>query len=89
LSPVEHRQARILWRAIQRAREAVAKAAVPAASLEKELRVLIATQSRSRVDYIDFFDPQTLEPVRKVKPGTQIAMAVYIGKTRLIDNATL
>ncbi len=89
LSPVQQRQATILWRAIRRAKEAVAAGAVPAALLEKDLRSLIATQPLSRVDYIEFFNPQTLVPVLKVKPGTQIALAVRIGKTRLIDNATL
>jgi pantoate--beta-alanine ligase len=90
LSPAQRRQAVILWRALQRARQAVAAAAsMPAARLQKELRALIATQPESRVDYIEFFDPQTLAPVDKVKRGTQIALAVFIGKTRLIDNATL
>jgi pantoate--beta-alanine ligase len=89
LTPVQRPQAAILWRAIERAREAVAGASVPAATLRGELRALIATQSQSRLDYIEFFDPQTLAPVHQVKPGTQIALAVFIGKTRLIDNATL
>jgi pantoate--beta-alanine ligase len=89
LTPSQRRQAAILWRAILRARKAVAGASVPAARLREELRALIATQSQSRVDYIEFFDPQTLAPVHKVKRGTQIALAVFIGKTRLIDNATL
>jgi pantoate--beta-alanine ligase len=89
LTPSQRRQAAILRRALERAREAVAGASVPAAPLREELRALIATQSQSRLDYIAFFDAQTLAPVYRVKPGTQIALAVFIGKTRLIDNATL
>jgi len=89
LTSSQRPQAAILRRALLRARGAVAGASVPAAVLRKELRALIATQSQSRLDYIEFFDPQTLTPVHKVKPGTQIALAVFIGKTRLIDNATL
>jgi pantoate--beta-alanine ligase len=89
LTPAQRREAVILWRAMQRARDAVAAASVPAARLQKELRALIATQPQSRVDYIEFFDPQTLAPVHKVEKGTQIALAVFIGKTRLIDNGTL
>jgi pantoate--beta-alanine ligase len=89
LTPAQRRQAVILWRAIEQARKAVAAATMPAARLEEKLRALIATQSKSRVDYIEFFDPQTLDPVKKVKRGTQMALAVFIGKTRLIDNATL
>jgi pantoate--beta-alanine ligase len=90
LSPSQRQEAVILWHAIRRARKAVAAAAtIPAAGLQKELRALIATQPQCRVDYIEFFDPQTLKPAPKVKRGTQIALAVYVGKTRLIDNATL
>jgi pantoate--beta-alanine ligase len=89
LSPAQRREAVVVWRAMQRATEAVASGSVRAARLQKELRALIATAPQSRVDYIEFFDPQTLAPVAKVKKGTHIALAVFIGKTRLIDNATL
>jgi pantoate--beta-alanine ligase len=91
LTPVQRAEAVMLWRAMERAREAVASASasVPVARLQKELRALIATQPQSRVDYIEFFDPETLAPMQKVKRGTQIALAVFIGKTRLIDNGTL
>jgi pantoate--beta-alanine ligase len=89
LSPAQRREAAILWRAIQQARKAVAAASVPAAKLREELRALLATQPESRVDYIEFFDPQTLAPADMVTNGNQIALAVVIGKTRLIDNATL
>ena len=89
LTSSQRPQAAILRRALLRARGAVAGASVPAAVLRKELRALIATQSQSRLDYIEFFDPQTLAPVHQAKRGTQIALAVFIGKTRLIDNAPL
>jgi pantothenate synthetase len=38
---------------------------------------------------VEFFDPDTLVPVPRVTRGTQMAVAVFIGKTRLIDNARL
>jgi pantoate--beta-alanine ligase len=41
------------------------------------------------VDYLAFFDPETLQPVTRVAPGTHMALAVFVGKTRLIDNARL
>lgn len=89
LTPAQRRRAAIIWQAIQRAKQEVARGSAPAATLEKELRQMITSQPQWQVDYIEFFDPQTLEPVRRVKRGTQIALAVFIGKTRLIDNATL
>jgi pantothenate synthetase len=41
------------------------------------------------VDYIEFFEPDTLSAVTKVTRGTHMALAVFVGKTRLIDNATI
>jgi pantoate--beta-alanine ligase len=89
LSPAQRRQAAILWQAIQRARAAVASGPLRAAKLKEQLRALIATQPQARPDYIEFFDPQTLLPVRQVRKGTRLALAVFIGQTRLIDNAPL
>jgi pantoate--beta-alanine ligase len=49
----------------------------------------IEAEPDARVDYIEFFDRDTLEPRRTVRPGTHMALAVFVGKTRLIDNAPL
>jgi pantothenate synthetase len=38
---------------------------------------------------VEFFEPDTLVPVPNVTRGAQMALAVFIGKTRLIDNAHL
>jgi pantoate--beta-alanine ligase len=89
LTPAQRRQAVVLSRALEQARQAVAAAPVPAARLQEELRALIAAEGKGRVDYIEFFDPLTFAPVSKAKRGTQLALAVFIGKTRLIDNALL
>jgi len=91
LSPAERAQATVLWRSIQRAREAVsaARGPIPAAELQRELAGLIARQPGARVDYVEFFDPETLEPASAVGPGAHLALAVFIGNTRLIDNAPL
>jgi pantoate--beta-alanine ligase len=84
-------QATVLWRSLQRAREAVRKAGRPirAARLKAGLRRFIAGAPAARLDYVEFFDPDTLVPVRSVARGTHMALAVFVGKTRLIDNARL
>lgn len=91
LSSDERCQATILWRAICRAREIVSGSSrpVPAESLKKQLADLICTQPSARVDYIEFFESNTLQPLAEVRRGTHIALAVRIGNTRLIDNAKL
>jgi pantoate--beta-alanine ligase len=84
-------QAVVLSQAIARARAAVRKAAIPvsAARLAADLTQFIERQPAARVDYVAFFDAETLVPVKHVKRGTHMALAVFIGKTRLIDNARL
>ena len=82
-------QAVILFHALQAARAAVAKKTVSAARLKKDLQVFFTAAPLARVDYIEFFHPETLQPVRHVKPGVHMALAVFFGKTRLIDNVRL
>lgn len=91
LTPGQRAQAQALSRAIQKARGAVrrARARLPAERLRRELRRFIEMQPEARVDYVELFDPETLEPAAEVGRGTHLAMAVFIGKTRLIDNARL
>ena len=89
LSADEREQAGALGQAMQQAREAVrrSKKGVPASRLKAELRWLIETRPAARVDYIEFFDPETLQPNAVVRRGAHMALAVWVGKTRLIDNA--
>ena len=91
LSEAERPQAAVLWQAIQQAKKAVqtAVAPIPAEALKQQLLQLIQSQPAARVDYVDFFNPATLEPVAQAQHGTHLALAVYVGKTRLIDNAGL
>lgn len=89
LSEAQRRQATILWLALQTAKAQARIAPVPASRLTGKLRRMIATQPEARVDYIEFFDSKSLEPARMVRRGTHMAMAVFIGGTRLIDNCKL
>jgi pantoate--beta-alanine ligase len=84
------RQATILWRAIQTAKTAVKKSkSVSVTKLKAELKKLIESEPEAKLDYVEFFEPETLSPVSKIVKGSQIALAVFIGKTRLIDNMLL
>jgi len=84
------RQATVLWCAIQIAKFAVQKSkSVSAADLKSDLKSLIEIEPDAKLDYVEFFEPDTLSPVSKVTRGTQLALAVFVGKTRLIDNGQL
>jgi pantoate--beta-alanine ligase len=84
-------QALVLWRSLRKAQEAVRGSvrALPAARLRAELKAFIEGEPAARVDYIEFFDPDTLQSLTRVSKGTHLALAVWIGQTRLIDNAAL
>jgi len=83
------RQGVVLWRAIQHAQAAVKKSPVRAARLRADLKKLIESEPAPRLDYVEFFDPDTLAPLEKISRGVHMALAVFVGKARLIDNARL
>ena len=85
------RQATALWHSIQKARAAVKKSSkpIPAAQLKLHLKQFIEREPDTRLDYVEFFEPDTLSPVLKVTRDAHMALAVFVGKTRLIDNAHL
>ena len=89
LDPDHRAQSPILFHALQAVSAAVRRKSVSAARLKADLREFFKVAPLAKVDYVEFFNPETLEPVTRVKPGIQMALAVYLGKTRLIDNARL
>ena len=91
LNEQERAQAPIVYKAIQKAKETLKKTpgSVSADKLKDELTRLIQTQPAAKVDYIEFFDPLSLDPMKELRPGCHMALAVFVGKTRLIDNALI
>ena len=89
LDAEQRAQAVILYHALQAAKAAVKAKSVTAAQLKKDIAEFITAAPLGRLDYVEFFDPDTLVPVKTVKRGTHMALAVFFGKTRLIDNAGL
>lgn len=87
LSPAQRRHATVLWRAIQYAKAQTGKQS--SQTLYEAVRRMIESEPEARFDYLEFFDPTTLKPATEINKGVQMALAVYIGKTRLIDNAKL
>jgi pantoate--beta-alanine ligase len=89
LDAEQRRQAVILFHALQAARMAATRKSISAAQLQKELQEFVTAAPLARLDYVSFFDSETLQPVAQVKRGVHMALAVYFGKTRLIDNGAL
>jgi pantoate--beta-alanine ligase len=89
LTPDQRAQATVLHEALAEASATVKNRPVPAKTLRAQIETHIRTRPQARLDYVEFFDAKTLEPVSTVKRGTQMALAVFFGKTRLIDNGRL
>ncbi len=87
LSPDERLAAQVLSRALKVAETRIAEGERQAQPLEAALREVIAAAPLAQLDYVAVCDPQTLAPLRDLAETVLVALAVHIGRTRLIDNA--
>ena len=89
LSPDERRRALILSRALAAAHKLVQQGETSAESLRSALLTTLSTDPQLRLDHAAIVDPDTLLPVADTSHGALIAVAAWIGTTRLIDNLLL
>jgi pantoate--beta-alanine ligase len=89
LNPEQRKQALVLSRSLQRVRAAVEAGETKTAKLAQVGISEIASEPDAKLDYFAIVDANTLEPVEEVVPGTLIAVAAWVGTTRLIDNMLL
>ena len=89
LFPEERRDALALFRSLQLAREQVRTGERETSKIIKAMKAEISTKPTARIDYIEMVDAETLEPVTRMEGQVLVALAVWIGKTRLIDNVVL
>lgn len=86
LSPEERQAALILSKSLERGRELIEAGERNAEVIKQAVTDLIQTEPLARIDYVELVDWNTLEPVERIEGSVLNAIAVYIGKTRLIDN---
>ncbi len=89
LNAEERRAALCLSKAVKLGRELTAGGETSSEIILSQMKALIESEPLARIDYVEAVDGITMNPVEQVKSGDLIAMAVYIGKTRLIDNFTV
>ena len=89
LSAPERRAARCLSRALDTARAAFEAGERRSAALLEKARAVLDAETLARVDYAEIVDAETAQPAGTVDRPALLALAVFIGKTRLIDNAVL
>jgi len=85
----QRKSALVLSRALSRVKAAFDKGEQTAAKLiDVGIRVL-KSEPGAQLDYLEIVDPETLEPVEFVRGSALVAVAAFVGTTRLIDNVVL
>ena len=86
LLPEERKAALSLYRSLQKARELLQKGERNADRIINEVRGILQSEPLVRIDYAQICDAYTLKDVGRIEGDVVIALAAYLGKTRLIDN---
>jgi pantoate--beta-alanine ligase len=89
LSSAERQDATVLFESLELAKSLYESGATDASAVLGRMRHLIEGRRSAEVQYIEAVDRVTIEPVSLLREGVMIALAVFIGKTRLIDNIVL
>ena len=89
LDPERRKTALVLSRSLRRIFETFEKGEKNSSTLIATGKNVIAEEPDARLDYFEIVDPNTLEPVSEIQGPTLVAVAAYVGTTRLIDNVVL
>ena len=85
LSQEERKAALCLSKAVKKGQELI-QAGCSAEDVLAPMRAIIEAEPLAKIDYVSMVDALTMQPVESVEKDVLVAMAVYVGKTRLIDN---
>lgn len=86
LNEEERKAALVLSQAVRLGEELIEAGEKNAAVIKEKMIAHIEAEPLAKIDYVEIVDAQSLEPVSEIQGEILSAMAVYIGKTRLIDN---
>lgn len=86
LSPEERKAAVILSKSLKLGKEAIEAGERDCKKIIDIITNNINTEKLAKIDYVEIVDPLSIENIDKIENSALVAMAVYIGKTRLIDN---
>jgi pantoate--beta-alanine ligase len=89
LSPEERRAAPTLHRALRAAQSLVAQGETDAGRVRAAAHEVLAAEPLIQTQYLELVDPLALDDVQQVRPGDVLALAAFLGRTRLIDNTVL
>lgn len=86
LSPEERQAALVLKKSLDLAEKLIREGERDAVKIKQKMVELISAEPLARIDYVEIVDLKTLESINKLDREALVALAVFVGKTRLIDN---
>lgn len=89
LSKTEREDALVLFQSLNFAKDLIKNGIIQADAVILRMKQLILKKKSAKIDYIAIVDPDNLNPVQKISGKCLIALAVWIGRTRLIDNMVI
>jgi pantoate--beta-alanine ligase len=89
LTADERKQAMILRKALLKGADVARAGETSAARIVSVVREAIGQAPLARIDYVDLVDADRFQPLQLVRPNSLLALAVFFGRTRLIDNIVL
>lgn len=89
LTSEQRQQATVLSRSLQRVQQLIAQGQNSAEELIQAGKQPMSEEPDVKLDYFEIVNPDTLDPVQHVRDGALVAVAAYVGTTRLIDNALI
>jgi pantoate--beta-alanine ligase len=89
LNPTQRRQATVLSRSLQRVQMMADQGETGASALMAVGKTIMEEEPSIRLDYFEIVDRNTLESLADISHGALVAVAAYVGETRLIDNIVL
>jgi pantoate--beta-alanine ligase len=85
----QRKRALVLQSSLKRIEDLASAGEKSASALIEAARQIFAEETSVRLDYFEIVNPDTLDPVENISPGALVAVAAYVGPTRLIDNILL
>lgn len=89
LNVQERKAALCLYQSLQQAQYSFQQGLRDSVKLKHHIESMLLNEPLAKIDYVEIVDPDTLKPTNEIKTSALCALAVYIGKTRLIDNLIL
>jgi pantoate--beta-alanine ligase len=89
LTPEQRKQALVLYRSLMRVQMLADRGERTASRLKVAGEQVMAEEPAVKLDYFEIVDRRTLDPVTDISGSALVAVAAYVGRTRLIDNIVL